>query len=86
MWYDPGTRDHTLELLINNYTHITFNSSVAKSNYEKKKETIKKEMIELNKQNEKIISSRKEKGNSFNDPGENLFGKDKKQYKTPWRN
>ena len=25
-------------------------------------------MIELNKQNEQIISSRKEKGNSFNDP------------------
>ena len=70
-----------IELIINNYTHITFNSKTAKANYEKKKETIQKEMIELNKQNEQIISSRKEKGNSFNDPGENLFGKDKKQYK-----
>ena len=42
-----------IELIINNYTHITFNSETAKANYEKKKETIQKEMIELNKQNER---------------------------------
>ena len=69
-----------IELIINNYTHITFNSKTAKANYEKKKKRYK-EMIELNKQNEQIISSRKEKGNSFNDPGENLAGKDKNNIK-----
>ena len=48
--------------------------------YKLKQKQIIKEMKELNEQDEHIISVRKEESTTINDTGQNLFGKDKKQW------
>lgn len=56
-------------------------SKISMKEYNDKKENIIKELCELKKSKLRIISERKSKKTSINDPGENLFGADKKKFK-----